>query len=102
MILKYSLIDLEEQRILGRISDDMYYYLKMREVAGNYQEQHRLMHLQMLEKRVKAQKEKEKVQQQAREKKEQEKAMQTAIEKELPELVEKEIFKSIEKVFKKK
>ena len=107
MYLCASHNDLEEERILGLISDDMYYMLKIREAAAKYDvyEQKRLIHLRELEKRIKKQKAEEEKQQkkQAKEKaqKEQEKAIKETIEKDLPKQVEKELQKELQKIFSK-
>jgi dGTP triphosphohydrolase len=108
----YPHSDPDELRILGRISDDVYYMMKMRDAAARYDvyEQKRLMRLKYLEKRQKEKKAAEEAQKkqaeerkkkQAEEKaqKEAEKKLQDAIEKELPKQIEKEIGKQIEKIF---
>jgi len=99
--------DLEEQRILGRISTDVYYMLKMRDAAARYDvyEQKRLMRLRYLERRQKEKKEAEEKQrlkqEQEKAQKQHEKAIKEAVEKELPAKIEKELGKQIEKALKR-
>ena len=100
--------DLEEQRILGLIDDDMYYVLKRHEAALKYdvEEQQRLMRLQLLEKRQKQKREAEerqkRKQEQEKAEKEQEKAIKQAIEKDLPAKIEKALEKELQKIFSKR
>ena len=100
--------DLDEQRILGLIDDDMYYMLKRHEAALNYdvEEQQRLMRLQLLEKRQKQKRESEEREKAKRDQekadKEQEKAIQQAIEKDLPAKVERALEKEFQKIFSKR
>lgn len=93
--------NLEKEKLLGLISDDLYYTLKIREAAARYDvyEQKRWIDLKHLERRIKEQKAEEERQRQEKEKKEQEKALKEAIEKELPKALEKELSKQIEKAF---
>ena len=51
--------DLEEKRIRGLITDEMYYILKRKEAVGDYYKQKELISLQIQERRIKKQ-EKEK------------------------------------------
>ncbi|MBE5733199.1 MAG: hypothetical protein E7353_09275 [Clostridiales bacterium] len=80
--------DIEKQKILGIISNDMYYILKMRELHGNYYEQKRLWHLQYLEKYYKE-----------KEAKEQEKVFNETLDKKMSKFLEKELYKKIKKAF---
>ena len=95
--------DPDELRILGRISDEMYYFMKRREAAANYDvdEQKRWIRLELLDKRQKEKKEAEEREKQRQEKakaqKEQEKMIKDAVEKDLPKQIEKEI----QKIFSK-
>ena len=95
--------DPDELRILGRISDEMYYFMKRREAAANYDvdEQKRWIRLELLDKRQKEKKEAEEREKQRQEKakaqKEQEKMIKDALEKDLPKQIEKEI----QKIFSK-
>ncbi len=99
--------DPDELRILGRISDEMYYMMKRREAAANFdvEEQKRWMRLELLDKRQKQQKEAEEREKQRQEKakakKEQEKIIKEAVEKDLPKQIEKELQKEIQKIFSK-
>ncbi len=96
--------DLEEQRILGLIDDDMYYMLKIRDAGFNYdvEEQKRLMRLRYLERRQKQKREAEEKQKQEKAEKEQEKAIKQAIEKDLPAKIEKTLEKELQKIFSKR
>ena len=99
--------DPDELRILGRISDEMYYMMKRREAAANFdvEEQKKWIRLELLDKRQKEKKESEerekRKQAETKAKKEQEKAIKEVIEKELPKKIEKELGKQIEKVLSK-
>ena len=99
--------DPDELRILGLISDEMYYMMKQREAAASFdvKEQKRWIHLEILDKQQKKKKEAEerqkKKQEEIKAKKEQEKAIKEVIEKELPKKIEKELGKQIEKVLSK-
>lgn len=99
--------DPDELRILGLISDEIYYMMKQREAAANFdvEEQKRWIRLELLDKQQKKKKEAEerqkKKQAEAKAKKEQEKAFKEAIEKEFPKQVEKELGKQIEKALSK-
>ena len=94
--------DPDELRILGRISDEMYYFMKRREAAANYDvdEQKRWIRLELLDKRQKEKKEAEEREKQRQEKaqKEQEKMIKDALEKDLPKQIEKEF----QKIFSKR
>lgn len=91
--------DPDELRILGRISDEMYYFMKRREAAANYDvdEQKRWIRLELLDKRQKEKKEAEEREKQRQEKaktqKEQKKMIKDALEKDLPKQIEKEFQK---------
>ena len=100
---RYFHSDPDELRILGLISTEVYYMMKMKEAALNFDvdEQRRLIHLRMLEQRVEKRNKAEEKQRQEKKKKEQEKAFKEAIEKELPKQVEKELGKQIEKALSK-
>ena len=93
--------DPDELRILGRISDEMYYMMKRREAAANFdiEEQKRWIRLELLDKRQKEKKEAEEREKQRQEKaqKEQEKMIKDALEKYLPKQIEKEF----QKIFSK-
>ena len=103
--------DPDELRILGRISDEMYYFMKRREAAANYDvdEQKRWICLELLDKRQKEKKESEerekRKQAEAKAKKEQEKIIKDAIEKDLSQQIEKAIDKEVhlqlDKIFEK-
>ena len=96
--------DPDELRILGLISDEMYYMMKQREAAANFdvEEQKRWIHLEILDKQQKKKKEAEerqmKKQAEAKAKKEQEKIIKEAVEKDLPKQIEKEF----QKIFSKR
>ena len=95
--------DPDELRILGRISDEMYYMMKRREAAANFdiEAQKRWIRLDLLDKRQKEKKEAEEREKQRQEKakakKEQEKIIKEAVEKDLPKQIEKEL----QKIFSK-
>ena len=95
--------DPDKLRISGRISDEMYYMMKRREAAANFdvEAQKKWIRLELLDKRQKEKKEAEerqmKKQAEAKAKKEQEKMIKEAVEKDLPKQIEKEI----QKIFSK-
>jgi len=76
--------DPDELRVLGLISDEMYYQMKRREAAFNcdIKEQKKWMRLEILDRRQKQKKEEEK-------RKEQEKIIEDIIEKELTKEIKK-------------
>lgn len=76
--------DPDELRVLGLISDEMYYQMKRREAAFNcdVKEQKKWMRLEILDRRQKQKKEEEK-------RKEQEKIIEDVIEKELTKEIKK-------------
>jgi hypothetical protein len=82
-MIKYK-SDPDELRAMGIISDDIYYFMKMREAWGDYGEQKRLMKLQYLESK----------------KRNKQKKQEQLSEKEIKEIAEKEIAKQIENIFK--
>ena len=95
--------DPDELRVLGLISDEMYYQMKRREAAFNcdVKEQKKWMRLEILDKRQKEKKEAEEREKQRQEKakaqKEQEKMIKDALEKDLPKQIEKELQKFFSK-----
>ena len=78
---RYFHSDPDELRILGLISTEVYYMMKMKEAALNFDvdEQRRLIHLRTLEQRVEKRNKAEEKQRQEKKKKEQEKAFKEAI-----------------------
>ena len=76
--------DPDELRVLGLISDEMYYQMKRREAAFNcdVKEQKKWMRLEILDRRQKQKEEEEK-------RKEQEKIIEDIIEKELTKEIKK-------------
>ena len=78
--------DPDELRVLGIISDEMYYRMKRREAMFNYDvdEQKKWMYLEILDRRQKQKKEKEEIENQ---------------EKIIEKVIEKELAKQIEKAF---
>jgi hypothetical protein len=76
--------DPDELRVLGLISDEMYYQMKRREAAFNcdVKEQKKWMRLEILDRRQKQKEEEEK-------RKEQEKIIEDVIEKELTKEIKK-------------
>ena len=100
--------DPDELRILGRISDEMYYMMKRREAAANFdvEEQKKWIRLELLDKRQKEKKESEerekRKQAETKSKQEQEKIIKDAIEKDLSQQIEKTLEKEFQKIFSKR
>ena len=98
--------DPDELRILGRISDEMYYFMKRREAAANYDvdEQKRWIRLELLDKRQKEKKaneERQKKQAEEKQKKKAEEKAEKEKEKAITDAIEKEVTKKLEKELQK-